>query len=130
MRRTAILIGIMAISVLHMGCGGDAEVTVVNNTSVYIEGDFDGKDSFGLPPNGMTTRSIEVGSFWRSSSTVDINCRFHEDEYYDSSIAWWRTFNEKFQSDESYTFDIYSNMFGDYFIRELGADRKSGILEP
>lgn len=111
------------------GCTGQADITVVNNTSSYIEGDFEGSASFGLTPNGRTDRTIDVGSFWKSSSKVDIHVRYHEDWSSFSPIAYQKTFTDTFKASQSYTYELYTNSGGSLSLRMI-AGPGSGITAP
>ena len=94
------------------GCSGEADVTVVNNTSRYVEGDFDGGEYFGIVAGGSANRTIEVGSFMKSSSEVDVNVAYHVSAESFSGIEFRKTFREKFKADAVYVLDLYTNSLG------------------
>jgi len=130
MRILTILITLGATALSFIGCGGSASVTVINNTSSYVEGDFDGHDGFGLSPNGQTRRSVDVGSFWNTSSDVDIHVRYHETYSSSSRVISRKTFHKELCSGESYTFELYTNSLGACEATWHAVGGGSGIVAP
>ncbi len=103
------VIALMLVLVALGGCSGEAEIILMNNTSTYVEGNLDGGGDFGLNPNGQTTRKVDVGGFWSSTSDVDINVQYHETYSATSPIVCRKTFSEEFSASTVYTFELYTN---------------------
>ena len=130
MRNIMILMTLGAIALSCIGCGGSADVALINNTSSYVEGNFDGHDSFGLPPNGQTKRSVDVGAFWSTSASVDIHVLYHETYSSLSRVVSRSTFHEKFRAGERYTFELYTNSLGAAEARLVEVSGGAGIVAP
>src|SRR5215510_15250897 len=73
MKRT--LAGVIVVLCLA-GCGGKADVQLVNNTSRYVEGNVEDA-KFGLNAGGSVMRTVEWDGFLKSSIDASITYRVH-----------------------------------------------------
>ena len=117
------------LALLLIGCGGDADIKIINNTSRYASGDVDGQ-SFGVVTGGTTKRTIEVGSFWSSSSDVEINVNYHYTEKSGSGVKTRHHEKMEMKADCEYTYELYSYAPGKYGLRLLMAEPGSMIFAP
>ncbi len=120
----------MVLAVGLAGCSGEADLTIVNMTSRYANGDVEGR-KFGLVSGGSTTKTLEVGGFLKSSSDVKINVRVHATTDGCSPVVdrWTKTM--KLQKDYSYTYEFFHCApSGPYKLRLLKLESNSGLLRP
>ena len=130
LRQSLLLCLLVGSLFLCVGCGGKAEVTIVNNTSRYANGDIDG-NGFGIASGGSAKREVDVGGFFSSSSEVTINVDIHCSEEMYSGVAGHLRHKMKMKKDYSYAYDIYYSTFaGRYKLRLLNMESGSPILGP
>jgi hypothetical protein len=98
---------IVVLAFFAAGCGGDAEVTIINNTDRYVTGDLEGS-TYGLPAGGHTTRSVEVGGFWSSSSDVTVQANVHSTTSASSAICNRLSRTFKARKDEHHRYEVWS----------------------
>lgn len=128
MKTFLILLASLIFTVV--GCAGQAEVKISNNTSRYVDGDVNGS-KFGLVVGGMTTRSVEVGSFFSASSEVDITALIHASSEMTSPIVDRASKTIKLRAGSTYSYEVYySSGFRTYDLRLSAEEAGSAVLAP
>lgn len=127
--RNYYMIPVLIATVVLAGCGGDAQIEVRNHTSRYIDGDIEG-DSYGVNPNGAITRDVEVGSFFRRSSKVDVLARYHRNSDSFSPVEFEKTFRNRYEADGEYVLELYVTSEGVNAVRMIGTEPQGGVTAP
>lgn len=93
------------IPMVLCGCGGDASVLIENHTDVYVHGTTGG-EQFSLYPGDHCTRTVEVGSFWSSSSDITTTGDLHETESASSPVAHNLSRTDKMEKDNEFKIEV------------------------
>ncbi len=116
--------------IIFIGCGGEAEVEILNNTDCYIHGDVEG-ETFGLNYNGSTTRTVDVGGFFSHSSDVAIETKIHATMSSSSPVVQTLSKETELKVDEKYTYEVYFYGFNnEYGLRLKSIELNSSIVGP
>lgn len=99
---------LLSLALVAAGCGGEAEVTFINNSGSYIHGDIDGR-RWGMPPNGSATRTIDVGGYVRRTEEVDLNTYWHKSWDYSSEVTGMKYSTMELEIGYSYTHEYFFN---------------------
>ena len=102
----ALLILTALAALFFIGCAGDAEIQIHNTTDRYVHGDVE-ESKFGLPENGQTSRTVEVGGFLKNSSDVTITCYVHSTESSQSSVIHKLTKTAKVEKNSVYYYNVF-----------------------
>jgi hypothetical protein len=119
-----LFIMLLFVALFAVGCSGEAEITVVNNTDYYVSGDIDGH-SYGVVSGRTTKRSVEVGGFLDNSSKITINA-------YVPSTGAHLSKTYEMEKDHTYTYEVYSYYCGSssYRMRLKTVESNSNIVAP
>lgn len=104
MRALSVLTAMVALFIV--GCAGEAEIKIHNTTDRYIHGDVEGQE-FGLPENGQTSRTVEVGGFLKNSSDVTITCYVHCTQSSQSTVVHKLTKTTKVEKNSVYYYNVF-----------------------
>jgi len=124
------LLFLLVIPAVLWGCGGDAELKIINNTSRYVSGDVDGQ-SFGVVPGNYTRRVVEVGGFLSSSSKVEINLAYHATSDGGSNVIDRDSDKIKLTADHEHQYEVWMvSSCGKPILRLKRVTPASSVLGP
>ena len=116
------------LPIVLCGCGGDASILLENHTDVYVHGTTGG-EQFSLYPGDHCTRTVQVGSFWSSSSDITTAAYLHETESASSPVAHKLSRTDKIKKDDEFKIEI-TYLFNTYNIEARLSESQSSILAP